>query len=71
MDDAIPISRTLLLVEITRRCFHADCNGATLIALTKDEAIEYRGFECARCGRWNEDKLTEHDIPECWREISS
>jgi hypothetical protein len=37
--------------------------------LTKEEARAYNGFECSRCERWNEDALTERDIPEWWEEL--
>lgn len=61
--------RTVILVEIVRRCLFADCNRPTSIALTKDEANDYRGFDCSHCERWNEDQLKETDVPEWWAEI--
>jgi hypothetical protein len=65
------IARELLLVEIERRCgLDADCNARTRIGLTKAEAREYCGFTCERCERWNEDVLTERDVPEWWEELT-
>jgi hypothetical protein len=66
----IVIPREILLVEIDRRCFFADCNTRVLIGLTKQEAFRYGGFECLSCSRWNEDSLSEKDIPDWWDEIS-
>lgn len=66
----IVIPREILLIEIDRRCFFADCNGRVLIGLTKQEAIRYSGFECLRCCRWNDDNLSEKDVPDWWNEIS-
>ncbi len=57
--------RELLLAEIARRC--RECGAAARVGLTKAEARTYHGFECARCEAWNEDALTERDIPE-WNE---
>ena len=57
--------RELLLAEIARRC--RECEAAARVGLTKEEARTYHGFECARCEAWNEDALTERDIPE-WNE---
>jgi hypothetical protein len=57
--------RELLLAEIARRC--RECDAAARVGLTKEEARTYHGFECARCEAWNEDALTERDIPE-WNE---
>ena len=62
--------RTLLLVEIDRRCSFADCSASAFIGLTKPEALAFRGFECPDCGRWNDDCLREKDVPEWWREIT-
>ncbi len=64
------IPRDILLVEIDRRCFFADCNARTLLGLTKQEASDYHGFECARCGRWNDDHLSEEEVPEAWNVIT-
>lgn len=61
--------RELLLVEIERRCADPACNARALVGLTKAEARAYEGFECERCERWNEDTLTERDIPEWWEEL--
>ena len=60
--------RELLLIEIERRCAH--CNARARLGVTKEEAIGYHGFECERCERWNEDALTERDIPEWWEELT-
>ena len=54
--------RELLLAEIARRC--RECDAQARVGLTKEEARTYHGFECARCEAWNEDALTEQDIPE-------
>jgi hypothetical protein len=61
--------RELLLVEVERWCGDHVCNARTRLSLTKAEARAYKGFECARCERWNEDALTERDIPEWWEEL--
>jgi len=65
----IVILRELLLVEVERWCGDHACNARTRLSLTKAEARAYTGFECSRCERWNEDALTEHDIPEWWEEL--
>jgi hypothetical protein len=62
----IVIPRELLLVEVERWCGDHACNARTRLALTKEEARAYTGFECPRCERWNEDALAERDIPEWW-----
>ena len=58
--------RELLLVEVERWCGDHACNARTRLSLTKAEARAYTGFECSRCERWNDDTLTERDIPEWW-----
>lgn len=65
----IAFARQLLLVEIERHCGDARCNARTRVGLTKEEARFYTGFECERCGRLNDDALTERDIPEWWEEL--
>ena len=65
----ITFRRDVLLVEIERRCADRQCNARTRTGLTKDEARVYEGFECERCERWNEDVLSERDIPEWWEEL--
>jgi hypothetical protein len=65
----IIFSRTVLLIEIERYCFFPDCKGKVTIGLTKQEAIDYVGFECTLCQRWNEDQLEKRDVPEWWSEI--
>lgn len=64
------IPREILLVEIDRRCFFPDCNARTRVGLTKPEACDYRGFECRVCKRWNDDNLTEKDVPDEWNAIA-
>jgi hypothetical protein len=59
--------RTPLLVQIERRCAFADCGLRNQIGLTKAEAIEYRGFNCLQCERWNEDQLSRLETPDSWR----
>jgi hypothetical protein len=66
----IVIPREVLLVEIERRCIHPDCNAKNRIALTKEEARAYCGFECERCERRNDDTLTERDVPDWWEELT-
>ena len=65
----IVIPREVLLVEIDRRCSFPDCNSRILIGLTKREAATYAGFECEQCRRWNDDELSEKEVPEWWSEI--
>jgi len=62
--------RTVLLVEIDRRCSFPDCNARVFIGLTKPEARSFSGFECQACGRWSNDRLREKDVPEWWCEIT-
>jgi hypothetical protein len=71
MKRSIIIPREVLLVEIERRCVvDEECNARTRIGLTKEEARAYCGFTCERCERWNEDILTERDVPEWWEELT-
>jgi len=65
----IVIPRDILLLEIDRRCNFPDCANRVLIGLTKPDAINYRGFECEYCHRWNDNQLTQKDVPEWWDEI--
>lgn len=65
----IVFPRELLLVEVERRCGEAACGARVRVALTKEEARAYTGFECERCGARNEDALSERDIPEWWEEL--
>jgi hypothetical protein len=58
--------RTPLLVEIERHCGFPDCTALNRIGLTNQEAIEYRGFECFRCERWNNDSVSQLELPESW-----
>ena len=59
--------RTTLLVEIERRCLFPECAARNQIGLTKQEAIEYRGFECFQCERWNDDRVKEPELPDSWQ----
>lgn len=65
----ITFPRTVLLIEIERYCFFPDCGAKMTIGLTKQEAIDYEGFECLHCLRWNEDQLSSKDVPEWWSEL--
>ncbi len=62
--------RTPLLIEIERRCAFPDCAARNQIGLTKQEAIEYRGFECFRCERWNDGHLNQLELPDSWNVLS-
>jgi hypothetical protein len=66
---AIVFPRDVLLIEIGRRCSFSDCAARMFIGLTKQEAFSYHGFDCERCGRWNNDQLNKTDAPEWWAEI--
>lgn len=61
--------REVLLIEVERWHRDPSCGARTRIALTKEEARSYKGFECARCERWQSDALAERDIPEWWEEL--
>jgi hypothetical protein len=65
----IAIERRVLLFEIDRRCSFAECNQRVFVGLTKQEAFDYRGFECPSCERWSNDSLTKNDVPEWWDEV--
>lgn len=65
----IIIPREILLIEIERRCADAQCNTKARVGLTKEEARAYNGFECERCKRWNDDVLTERDVPDWWEDL--
>ncbi len=67
----VVVPRDVLLIEIDRHCFFAECNARVLIGLTKQEALDYYGFECPACKRWNDDHLMEKDVPDWWSEIAS
>jgi hypothetical protein len=58
--------REVLLVEIERYCSFPDCRAHNRIGLTKSEAIEYRGFDCGKCQRWNDDTIDAGTMPESW-----
>ena len=60
--------REVLLVEIERRCVDAACGARSRLGLTKAEARAYTGFECEGCGLWNDDALSERDVPDEWWE---
>ena len=66
MRQSFHFPRTPLLIEIERRCTFFDCGAKNQIGLTKDEAIEYRGFECSKCERWNHDLLNQSELPDSW-----
>ena len=66
----IVIPRAVLLIEIERHCAEKSCGARTRVGLTKAEARLYDGFECGVCERWNEDGLTERDIPDWWEELT-
>ncbi len=71
MKRSIVIPREVLLIEIERRCaIDTDCNARSRIGLTKEGARAYTGFTCERCERWNDDFLTERDVPEWWEELT-
>src|SRR3981081_920634 len=63
--------RTPLLNEIERRCAFPDCAARNQISLTKQEAIEYRGFDCFQCKRRNEDHVRRSELPDFWATASS
>jgi hypothetical protein len=58
--------REVLLVEIERYCSFPDCGARNHIGLTKAETIEYRGFDCSKCQRWNDGIIGNDDVPESW-----
>ena len=62
--------REVLVIEIDRRCGTDECRARNQISLTKTEAIEYRGFNCSECERWNDDRLSQSEMPESWHEGS-
>jgi len=67
---AITIKKSILLVTIDRRCLFPRCQTRISIGLTQDEARNYTGFECENCKQWNEDSLSERDVPEWWDELN-
>lgn len=69
MRKQIVFPRETLLIEVERWHREPSCGGRTRIALTKEDARVYTGFECARCERWQKDALAERDIPEWWEEL--
>jgi len=60
--------RAVLVIEIDRRCGADDCRMRNQISLTKVEAIRYRGFNCSECDRWTDDRLSQSELPDSWRE---
>jgi hypothetical protein len=62
--------RDVLVIEIDRRCARDGCRQRNQISLTKAEAFEYRGFNCAECEGWNDDRLNQSDMPESWDRAS-
>lgn len=67
----ITIERHVLLFEIERRCSFQECNSRVFVSLTKQEALDYVGFECNHCERWTADTLKRTDVPDWWEEIQS
>jgi hypothetical protein len=65
----IVFPREVLLVEVERRCVDPACGARVRLALTKEEARAYTGFECERCERRHDDALSERDIPDWWEEL--
>lgn len=63
--------RVVLLVEIERYCQLPDCMKLNRIGLTKAEALTYTGYTCERCGQWNDDELSEKDVPDWWEELKT
>ena len=64
------VKRIVLLMEIERYCRQPDCLHLNRIALTKDEARAYSGFDCGRCEAWNEDNLSKRDVAEWWDDLA-
>ena len=62
--------REVLVIEIDRRCSDDECRARNQVSLTKAEAIEYRGFNCSECETWNDDRLTQSEMPGSWNEQS-
>ena len=62
--------RDVLVIEIDRRCVAEECRARNQISLTKTETIGYRGFNCAECEQWNDDRLSQSEMPESWHEGS-
>lgn len=62
--------RVVLLIEVERYCRQPNCPQLNRVSLTKAEARAYTGFECERCKRWNDDILSERDVPEWWEELA-
>ena len=62
--------RDVLVIEIGRRCAGDECHARNLISLTKAEAIGYRGFNCSECETWNDDRVTQSEMPDSWNEES-
>jgi len=62
--------RDVLVLEINRRCTADQCRAVNQISLTRTEAIEYRGFNCSACERWNDDRLSQSEMPASWQEGS-
>jgi hypothetical protein len=58
MTKRIGFPREVLLVEVERWCGDPACGARMRLALTKEEARAYTGFECVAC-----------DIPDWWEEL--
>ena len=63
---SLSFPRDVLLIEVERYCSFPDCRARNLLGLTKSEAIEYRGFDCVKCERWNDHALSADALPETW-----
>jgi hypothetical protein len=61
--------RTTLVIEIDRRCAVADCRQRNSKGLTRTQAIEYRGFNCSECESWNDDRLSQPELPDSWNNL--
>src|SRR4029453_5274166 len=66
----IVIERQVLLFEIERRCSFPECNQRVFVGLTKQEAFDYTGFECALCERGNDALLTKNNVLDWGDEIA-
>jgi hypothetical protein len=62
--------RDVLVIELDRRCAAGDCRARNQISLTKAEAIGFRCFNCSECESWNDDRLSQSEMPDSWNEES-
>lgn len=70
MKRGITIRREVLLIEIERRCSSPECNSRNFISLTKQETLEYTGYECSECEAWNRDQLKRSEVPDGWDDMN-